>query len=73
MPVEEIRPPNPENEDLPKDSCDIVGEKMTLRLEQKRGSFVVVRYVRPVVKLKETGASRVRQHPLRCSRRVPPT
>lgn len=55
VPVEEIRLPNPEIEGLPKDSYDIVGEKVTLRLAQKRGAFVVLRYVRPVVKRKETG------------------
>ncbi len=55
LPVEEIRLPNPEIADLPPDRYDIVGEKVTLRLAQLPGSYVVLRYVRPVVKLKETG------------------
>jgi transposase len=55
VPVEEIRLPNPEIEGLPEDRYDIVGEKVTLRLAQKRGAYVVLRYVRQVVKLKEAG------------------
>jgi transposase len=55
VPVQEIRLPNPEIENLPPDRYDIVGEKVTLRLAQEPGSYVVLRYVRPVVKLKETG------------------
>jgi transposase len=56
VPVEEIRLPNPEIAGLPGDRYDIVGEKVTLRLAQKPGSYVVLRYVRPVAKLKDTGA-----------------
>jgi transposase len=55
VPVEEIQLPNPEIEGLPPDRYDIVGEKVTLRLAQEPGSYVVLRYVRPVAKLKETG------------------
>jgi transposase len=55
VPVEEIRLPNPEIEGLPEDRYDVVGEKVTLRLAQRPGSYVVLRYVRPVVKLKEAG------------------
>lgn len=56
VPVEEIRLPNPEIEALAPDRYDVVGEKVTLRLAQKHGPYVVLRYVRPVVKLKETGS-----------------
>ena len=55
VPVEEIQVPNPEIESLPPDRYDIVGEKVTERLAQRPGSYVVLRYVRPVAKLKETG------------------
>lgn len=55
VPVEEIRLPNPEIEGLPPDSYDVIGEKTTLRLAQRPGPYVVLRYVRSVVKLKETG------------------
>ena len=55
VPVEEIHIPNPEIENLPPESYDIVGEKVTLRLAQRPGSYVVLRYVRPVAKLKATG------------------
>lgn len=56
VPVEEIQVPNPEIASLPPDRYDIVGEKVTERLAQQPGAYVVLRYVRPVVKLKETGA-----------------
>jgi transposase len=55
VPVEEVRLPNPEIEGLSPDRYDIVGEKVTLRLAQKPGAYVVLRFVRPVVKLKESG------------------
>ena len=55
VPVEEIRLPNPEIEGLPPESYDVIDEKVTLRLAQRQGPYVVLRYVRPVVKLKETG------------------
>ncbi len=56
VPVEEIRLPNPEIAGLPSESYNVIGEKVTLRLAQRQGPYVVLRYVRDVVKLKETGA-----------------
>ena len=55
VPVEEIEIPNPEIADLSPDSYDIVGEKITERLAQRPGAYVVLRYKRTVVKIKETG------------------
>jgi transposase len=56
VPVEVIQVPNPEVEALSPEQYDVVSEKVTEHLAQKRGSYVVLRYVRPVVKLKESGA-----------------
>jgi len=53
VPVEIIRLPNPDIADLPPDSYDIIGEKETLRLAQKPCSYVVLKYIRQVVKLKK--------------------
>ena len=53
VPVQEIRVPNPEIADLPPDSYTVVGTKETYRLAQEPGAYVVLRYVREVVKLKE--------------------
>ena len=54
VPVEIIRVPNPEIADLSLDSYDIIGEKETLRLAQKPCSYVVLKYIRQVVKLKKS-------------------
>lgn len=56
VPVEEIRLLNAEIVKLPPESYDVVGEKVTERLAQRPGAYVVLRYVRPVVKVKDTGA-----------------
>lgn len=52
VPVEEIRIPHP-----PVDvEHEIVAEKETYRLAQKPASYVVLKYIRPVVKRKDNGA-----------------
>ena len=51
VPVEEIRLPHPPLDD----EHEIVSEKTTLRLAQKPASYVVVKYIRPVVKRKVDG------------------
>jgi len=51
VPVEEIRLPHPPIDD----EHEIVSEKTTLRLAQKPASYVVLKYVRPVVKRKADG------------------
>jgi transposase len=56
VPVETIAVPNPETADLPPEAYEVIGEKVTHRLAQRPGSYVVLKYVRPVVKLKETAA-----------------
>jgi len=52
VPVEEIRLPHPPIDD----DHEIVSEKTTLRLAQKPAAYVVLKYVRPVVKRKADGA-----------------
>jgi transposase len=51
VPVEEIRLPHPAIDD----EHEIVSEKTTLRLAQKPAAYVVLKYVRPVVKRKADG------------------
>ena len=55
VPVETIEVINPHLENLPADSYDVIDEKVTHRLAQKPSSYVVLRYVRKVIKLKDTG------------------
>jgi transposase len=51
VPVETIVLPNPAIADLPPEAYTVIGEKVTHRLAQRPGSYVVLKYVRPVVKL----------------------
>jgi transposase len=51
LPVEEIRIPHPALDD----EHEIVSEKVTYRLAQRPASYVLLKYVRPVVKRKEDG------------------
>jgi transposase len=52
VPVEEIRLPHPTIEE----EHEIVSEKTTLRLAQKPASYVILKFVRPVIKRKADGA-----------------
>ena len=54
VPVEVIELPNPEIEGLAADQFEVIGSKETFRLAQRPGSYVVIKYVRPVVKLLAT-------------------
>jgi transposase len=56
VPVEVIAVPNPETEGLAPDQYEVIGEKVTHRLAQRPGSYVVLKYVRPVVKRRDTQA-----------------
>jgi transposase len=56
VPVAVIPVPNPEVANLPPDAYEIIGEKVTYRLSQRPGAYVLLKYVRPVVKLTETQA-----------------
>jgi transposase len=54
VPVEVIHVPNPEAEGLTTDDYEIIGEKVSHRLAQRPGSYVVLKYVRPVIKRRDT-------------------
>ena len=54
VPVEVIELPNPEIDGLTSEQFEVIGSKETFRLAQRPGSYVVIKYVRPVVKLLAT-------------------
>jgi transposase len=54
VPVEVIAVANPEIEGLSADEYEIVGEKVTHRLAQRPGAYVVLKYVRQVYKLRKS-------------------
>ncbi len=56
VPVEVIPVPNPEREGLSEDEYEVIGEKVSYRLAQRPGSHVILKYVRPVIKRRDTQA-----------------
>jgi transposase len=54
VPVQEIVLAHPAVADLPPDAYDVIGEKVTYRLAQRPGAYVILKYVRPVIKRKDT-------------------
>ena len=54
VPVQDILLANPEVADLPPDAYDVIGEKVTYRLAQRPGAYVILKYRRPVIKRKDT-------------------
>jgi transposase len=54
VPVQEIRLTNPEVADLPPDAYEVISEKVTYRLAQRPGAYVILKYRRPVIKRKDT-------------------
>jgi transposase len=56
VPVEVIHVSNPDIELLKPDQYEVIGEKVTHRLAQRPGSYVVLKYVRPVIKRRDTDA-----------------
>lgn len=54
VPVETITLPNAEFEGVAADQIEVIGEKVSFRLAQRPGSYVVLKYVRPVVKRRDT-------------------
>lgn len=53
VPVKEIVLPNPELEGISAEDYEEIGEKVTYRLAQRPGSYVVLKFIRKEVKLKE--------------------
>jgi transposase len=54
VPVQTIELPVPEIAGLTADEVEVIGEKVTHRLAQRPGSYVILKYVRPVVKRRDT-------------------
>src|SRR5262245_2323932 len=53
VPVQDIEVQNPDTDIYPPEAYDVVGEKITYRLAQRPGSYVVLRFIRKVLKLKD--------------------
>lgn len=54
VPVQVIRVSNPEVAQLTPDQYEVIGEKVSFRLAQRPGSYVVLKYVRTVIKRRDT-------------------
>ena len=54
VPVETLALANPESEGLAADQYEVIGEKVSHRLAQRPGSYVILKYVRPVIKRRDT-------------------
>lgn len=52
VPVEVIAVANDEAAGLDPADFEVIGEKVSYRLAQRRGSYVILKYVRPVIKLR---------------------
>jgi len=56
VPVETLVLSSPELADVPENEQVLITEKITYRLAQRPGSYVVIKTVRPVIKRKDNGA-----------------
>jgi transposase len=56
VPVEVIELEDPATKDIPRDQLEVISEKVTYRLAQRPGDYVVLKYVRKVLKHKASGA-----------------
>jgi len=54
VPVQTIEVPNPEAQGLASDQYEVIGEKVSHRLAQRPGSYVVLKYRRSVIKRLDT-------------------
>jgi transposase len=54
VPVQEIVLTHPEIADLPSEAYEVIGEKVTYRLAQRPGAYVILKYRRPLIKRKDT-------------------
>jgi len=64
VPVEVITLPAPGQSELSTDQYEVISEKVSYRLAQRPGSHVVLKYVRPVIKLRESQQLRCANAPL---------
>jgi transposase len=56
VPIQDILLANPAVADLPLDAYEVIGEKVTYRLAQRPGAYVILKYRRPLLKRKDTEA-----------------
>ncbi len=54
VPVETLTLANPELEGLSPDQYEVIGEKVSHRLAQRPGCYVILKYVRPLIKRRDT-------------------
>ena len=54
VPIETIAVANPEIAGLSSEQYDVIGEKVSHRLAQRPGSYVILKYVRPLIKRRDT-------------------
>lgn len=54
VPVEVIHLSAPEQQDLNADEYEVISHKETCKLAQRPGSYVILKYIRPVIKVKAT-------------------
>lgn len=64
VPVETIMVPDPHVQDLEPDQYEVIAQKVTYRLAQRPGSYVMLKYVREVIKLKQSQAIRCAPAPV---------
>ena len=56
VPVQTIELSDPTIDCIPQDQREVIGEKISYRLAQRPGSYLILKYVRPVIKRKDTQA-----------------
>jgi transposase len=54
VPVETIEVPHPDLKGLKPDQFEVISQKVSYRLAQRPGAYVVLKYVRPVIKRRDT-------------------
>src|SRR5215831_18760492 len=54
VPIQEIVLTNPEVAALPPEAYEVIGEKLTYRLAQRPGAYVILKYRRSLIKRKDT-------------------
>jgi transposase len=54
VPVETVELPHPETEGLSPDEYEVISQKVSYRLAQRPGSYVILKYLRSVIKRRDT-------------------
>lgn len=64
VPVETIEVAHPDTAGLTAEQFEVIGQKVSYRLAQRPGSYVVLKYVRPLIKRRDTQAISAAPAPL---------